>query len=596
MKKLIIAFFILLLVSGFAFARGAQEVEIIDIEEEEVVDEFEGIVSIVHDGWEQGKPGGRFVMSSFGSGPRSFNTIVAAETSTTDITDRLYSGLVRRNQMTLDWEMSLAESYTISADEKTITYKLKPDLKWSDGEPLTAADFVDAVNLIYLDPEVQTNSRSALMPSGIATEWEQLDDLTLSVTFPFVYAGIFNSTSVAPLPMHILRPIVDEQGAAALNAYWGVDTDVRSVVGNGPFVIDSYTPGQRAVLKKNPYYYEKDEWGVQLPYIDELVFEFVPDTDTQLQRFLAGALDFLAFTGDQVALGLDRKDEVGFTLYSVGPAASSQFITINQNPNSPALADTPKLEWVSNRTFRQALAHLVDRQTMVDTIVYGYGYPQYSFIPVFSPYYWDGSPDFAFPYDPERAKDMLDSIGYVDQNGDGWRQDPDGNKISLDLKTNAGNAVREAMGELFSQDAREIGLDITFQPEDFNVMVGRLLSSFDWELILIGLTGSVDPISGANVYPSSGNLHMIEPLQESPRRAWEARVDELWDYANNTTSEQQRVDGYREMQQIWIEEVPWVFTINAAVIHGWGNEWGNIYPHPVQGNNNLSILHRVYQK
>ncbi len=498
--------------------------------------------------------------------------------------------------MTLEWEKALAESYVISDDQKSITYTLPENLKWSDGEPLTARDFVDAVNMIYLDEDVQTNSRSGLMPGGIATEWEKIDELTLKVTFPFVYAGIFNATAVAPLPMHILEPIIEEEGAAALNAFWGVDTDVQSVVGNGPFVLDSYTPGQRVVLKRNPYYFEKDEWGVQLPYVDEFVIEFVPDMDTQLQRFLAGDHDYLALSGDQVALALDRAEDVGFTLYSVGPAASSQFITFNQNPNSPALQDSPKLEWLSNRTFRQAMAHLIDRDTMVDSIVYGYGYPQYSFIPVYSPYYYEGSPDFAFPYDPETAKDMLDSIGYVDQNGDGWRQDPDGNKISLNLRTNAGNRVREQMGELFAQDAAEVGIEIVFQPEDFNVMVGRLLSSFDWELILIGLTGSVDPISGANVYPSRGNLHMIEPLQESPRREWEARVDELWDYANNTTDEAQRIRGYEEMQKIWIEEVPWVFTINAAVIHGYKDDWGNIYPHPVADNDFFGIIHRIYQK
>lgn len=596
MKKILVLLLLLLLVTGLVWARGEQEVQIIDVEEEEAVDEFEGIITVEHDGWERGKQGGRFVFSTFGSDPRSFNTIVAAETSSTDVTERLYTSLVRRNQMTLEWETALAESYEISADEKTITYTLPKDLKWSDGEPLTADDFVEAVNLIYLDEAVETNNRNALMPSGQATEWKKIDDYTLSVTFPFVYAGMFNSTEIHPLPMHILKPIIEEQGVAALNSYWGVDTDVKSVVGNGPFVLDSYTPGQRVVLKRNPYYYETDEWGTQLPYIDELVIEYVPDQDTQLQRFLAGAHDYLTLTGDQVSLALERADDIGFSLYSVGPAASTQFITFNQNPNSPALADSPKLEWLSNRTFRQAMAHLVDRQTMIDNIVYGYGYPQYSFIPTYSPYYWEGAADYGFEYDPEAAKDKLDSIGYVDQNGDGWRQDTDGNKIVLDLKTNAGNRVREQMGELFAQDAAAVGIEVRFQPEDFNVMVGRLTSTFDWDLILIGLTGSIDPISGANVYPSDGNLHMIEPMQEEPRRDWEARVDELWAYANNTTDENQRVEGYEEMQKIWIEEVPWVFTLNAAIIHGYKDAWGNIYPHPVQDYDFFGIAHRVYMK
>ena len=105
------------------------------------------------------------------------------------------------------------------------------------------------------------------------------------------------------------------------------------------------------------------------------------------------------------------------------------------------------------------------------------------------------------------------------------REDPDGNKIELILNTNSGNDVREQIGELFSQEAKAVGIDVTFKPEAFNEMVTRLVSSYDWQMILIGLTGSVDPVGGANVYPSYGNLHMIEPNQESPRRDWEAAVD-----------------------------------------------------------------------
>ncbi len=577
--------------AAFLFTSYGQQ-EVVDTEGD-ASGQFEGLLDVEHTGWEQGQRGGRFVFSVFGSDPKTFNTIVGAETSTTNITDRLYASPVRRNQMTLEWEPWAAESYVISEDERTITFTLREDMRWSDGEPIVASDFVDAVNEIYMDPAVETNYRNGLMPSGEPTVWEVIDDQTFSVTMPFVYAGIINATDVPPLPMHILRPILEEEGPEAMNTLWGVDADVTEVVGNGPFKLVSYSPGQRVVLERNEYYFEEDEWGTQLPYLDEVVVEFLPDQDTQLQRFLAGEHDFLHMRGEDVSIALDRKEEVGFEIYSVGPRATTNFIAFNQNPNG---ISEPELTWLSNKTFRQAMAHLVDRQTMVNNIMFGYGYPQYSFVPSISPYYWEGAPDAAFQYDPEEAADMLDSIGYVDQNGDGWRQDEDGNRISLDLRTNAGAREREAMGELFAQDAAEIGIEIRFQPEDFNTLVGRLTSTYDWNLILIGLTGSVDPISGANVYPSDGNLHMIEPEQESPRRDWEARVDEAWDFANNTTDEEQRIEGYQTLQQIWIEEVPWVFTTNAALIHAYGNEWGNIKPQPVSDYEWDGILHRIYQK
>ena len=240
------------------------------------------------------------------------------------------------------------------------------------------------------------------------------------------------------------------------------------------------------------------------------------------------------------------------------------------------------------------MAHLVDRETIINNIAFGLGYPQYAFVPRQSPYFFEGAEDIAFKYDPVRAAELLDSIDYIDRDGDGFREDPDGNKISLNLSTNSGARVRESIGELFAQEAANVGIEVNFTPKDFNALVGQLVSTFDWEMILIGLTGSVDPISGANVYPSSGNLHMIEPNQTSPRREWEQEVDDLWIYANNTTDEAQRKDGYEQIQRIWIEEVPWVFTFNPLALSAVKVEFGNIIVHPFDGLDWKGAIHRKY--
>ena len=242
------------------------------------------------------------------------------------------------------------------------------------------------------------------------------------------------------------------------------------------------------------------------------------------------------------------------------------------------------------------MASLIDRQTLINNVAFGFGYPQVSFIPRVSPYYWDGADDAAFPYDPNAAADMLDSIDYIDRDGDGWREDPDGIKISLDLITNSGNSVREAVGELLAQEAARIGIEINFSPGDFNALVTQLVATYDWEMILIGLTGSVDPISGANVYPSSGNLHMIEPNQTTPRRAWEVAVDAAWDEANLTTDEAQRARGFEKIQRAWIENVPWVYTFNIATLGGIKNEFGNYFPQPINGYGTIYISDRLFVK
>ena len=556
------------------------------------------LAPIDHSAWEQGKPGGRFVLANI-SDPKTFNPVLAKETSTTDITDRMFAGAVRRNQLTLEWEPDLAERWEISEDQQTITLHLRAGLTWSDGAPLTAADVVWTVNEIIMNEEVETDDRDALLIGGEYARFELIDELTYRVALPSVYAGIFEVAAAAPLPRHVFEPLIAAQGAAAVNSFWGVDTDVTAIVGSGPFLLSEYLPSQRVVMTPNPHYYERDEWGRQLPYLDELVIEFVEDQDTGLAKFIAGETDFWGLRGEDYGVLAERQEADDFLIYNVGPAASTQFITFNQNPLEGADdggIEPPALTWLSNRSFRQAMAHLIDRQTIINNIAFGFGYPQYSFVWSVSPYYWQGAAEAAFKYDPQRAKELLDALDYLDRDGDGVREDPDGNPISLILNTNSGNTVREQIGELFSQEAQAVGIDVTFKPEAFNELVTRLVSSFDWQMILIGLTGSVDPVSGANVYPSHGGLHMIEPNQESPRRAWEAAVDAAWDEANLTTDEAQRVRGYRKLQEIWIEEVPWAYTFNAAVMHAYRNTFGNLKPHPINDYSWDGIAHRLYVK
>ena len=581
--------------------------------------QFEGVAEIGYDSYEIGKSGGQFVISVL-SDPKTLNNALSGETSTTDITRRLYAPAVKRSQLTLEWVPAVAESWEFSDDQKTITLNIRPGLKWSDGEDLDARDFVFTYNHIALRTEVETNSRDGLIVNQLPVTVTLLDNLSFSITSDTVYAGLLNISNFYPSPMHIFGPVIGWEESdgfsydydiidgevverknskidySALNSFWGVDADVSTIVGNGPFIISEYLAGQKVVLKKNPYYYEKDAEGNQLPYLDEIVMLIAADQDTQLAKFQSGETNFFNMgRGEDYAVLIDKKEELDFEIYNVGPAVSTQFITMNQNPDATSVSPEV-IYWTSNKSFRKAIAHIVDRQTIINNIAYGFGYPQYSFIPRFSPYYWEDVDDTAIKFNPEEAKRILDDLGWKDSDGDGIREDDKGNKISLRMTTNSGNRVREAIGELFAQEAGKIGIEVVFQPEDFNTMVEKLLSGNDWDIILIGLTGSVDPISGANVYPSSGNLHMIEPNQVKPRREWEKAVDEAWKVANNTLDENQRKEGWQTIQEIWVDELPWIYTFNAAIMHVYDKDLGNIKPRPIDSMNWAGIVQYLYWK
>lgn len=588
---------VLILSVAFVFVGCGDEAVV----EETTETTFEGLANVKYGEWEIGKSGGSFVMSRFGSDPKTFNPITASETSSTDVTYRMSSYLVRRNQQTLVWEPNLADSWEIADDELSIVLTLKDGLKWSDGTPMTAEDWVYPVNNIYFEEGVEGSNASALTVNGEPTVWEALDDKRIKISFSSVYAGMLEVCNSSPVPTHIFKPLIDAAGgdATVINSYWGVDSDVSSVLSSGAFVLKEYVPGQKVVFGKNPYYYKKDEKGNQLPYVDELIFLYVEDQDTQLAKFRAGELDYYLVRGEDYAVLVDEKEALDFELYMVGPSSSTNFITYNQNPiegEGDAGIEGPKLEWLSNKEFRYAMAHLIDRENYINNMAYGFGFPQYSFIPQFSPYYWKDVEDYAPKYDLEAAKKILDEIGYVDTDGDGFREDGNGVKVSLNLVTNSGNKVREQIGTAFAEEARKVGIEIIFKPIDFNTLVGQLLSTYDWDMILIGLTGSVDPVSGSNVYPSNGNLHMIEPNQESPKRDWEKAVDIAWDEANLTTNEDQRKSGFEKIQKIWIDENPWTYTFNTAIMEAYKTKWGNIQPQAVTYYQWDGIIDRVYLK
>ena len=147
---------------------------------------------------------------------------------------------------------------------------------------------------------------------------------------------------------------------------------------------------------------------------------------------------------------------------------------------------------------------------------------------------------------------------------------------------------------LIAEDLRSIGLDVEFTPLAFNELVTQLVATYDWQMIGIGLTGGIAPPFGTNVYPSSGDLHMIEPLQSSPRRDWEKEVDRLYTLANNTTDENVTRENYNKIQQIWIEQAPWVYTYNALSLVAVNDYIGNYKNHPFNAYGFKNEVERVF--
>ena len=537
------------------------------------------LMAVDYSQWEIGKPGGEINISHEGD-PKSFNVIVTNDTASTDVVDRVFDPIVERNTLTLEWEARLAESWELSDDGLSVIFTLRKDLKWSDGQPITAEDIVFTVNKIIYNEKVEAQEKDSFYVGKELVNIEKVDDMKFKITTPSIYADIVRLANFQPVPKHILEPLIQEKGIEAVNSFWGADTEVKNIVGSGPFVISEYVPNQRIILKKNPYYWRKDEKGQRQPYLDRINLVIVEDRNTAFLKLMAGELDAIEFVrGEDVTSILEKKTELNLEIYDAGPRASTNFITFNQNYNH---LKEPKLSWFNNQKFRQAVAHLIDRQTIVENIYFGFATPQYSFVPRFSPLYWEQADEVAYKYDPAKAKKILKEIGMEDKDGDGIREDKDGNRVSFILQTNSDNTVRVKIGEILSQEMKKAGLDVTFKPGDFKTLVKALTSTYDWDAIIIGLTGSLQPfLSGSNVYPSRGSLHMIEPKQQSPRRDWEKQVDAL--YIENTTTvdlEKRKQTGYK-LQELWVKNLPWIYTVNETAICVFNKKYSNVKPRNV---------------
>ena len=255
-------------------------------------------------------------------------------------------------------------------------------------------------------------------------------------------------------------------------------------------------------------------------------------------------------------------------------------VTFSLNPGQAPAHPTwrrRKLAWFQNTQFRQAVAHSVDKDAIIANVLHGLGYPQWSSV---SPAAGFPDPNVRrFTYDIGRANEILDSLGWVDSNGDGIREDKAGNTIEFTLITNGDNSVRGAVTQRIAAGIlNEIGVKANYTSVEFGDLVGQLTASYDWEAIVIGLSGGTDPYSGIAIWHSSESLHLWYPNQPEPATEWEALIDHLYIQASQELDHEMRVELYHYAQEIIAENVPLIYTTQSERLTATRNVFGNTTP------------------
>jgi len=554
---------VVLLVLSLSAAVGAvelQDPEVVDVEE--------------YYGDSIGQYGGTMTIYGGAEGPKSFNPHLAAETSTTDLTDILFEGLVRLDRTNGDVIPHLARDFEISDDGTELTFHLRRGVQWHDGEEFTADDVIFTLDVIYA-PDSQSNARTGLHIDGEPMEYEKIDDYTVQMTLPRVHSPILYNMGFNIVPEHLLGEAFRD---GRFNETWTLASDTADIIGTGAFKLDSYRVDQELVIVRNSSYWQEDNAGNQLPYLSRVIYKYYPNQDTAVLAFFSGEFDYMGIPATHFTEFEDREPNLPFAIVEAGPNPGTTFIVFNQNPEG---IDPPALNWFQDKEFRQALAYAVDRQTILEIEMNNRGYIQHSPINMRNEFFLN--PDVKeYHFDLDRAHEKLEAAGYT-LGDDGRRYDPEGNHVEFELNTNTGVAIRQTTGELFQEDLGELGITVTFNLINFNVLVDKLMQNFDWEAIIIGLTGTFDPNGGANTWMSHGNLHMWHPLQEEPVTEWETRIDELFVNAQRTMDWDERQKYYYEFQEIVAEQVPLIYTVNAEVNVAVRDHLRNAIPSDISG-------------
>jgi peptide/nickel transport system substrate-binding protein len=511
-----------------------------------------------------------------GTDPKTFN--YAINQSSPNVFGYIYEGLVTQNGATGEIEPAQAESWEISEDNLRIVFTLREGLKWSDGEPLTADDVIFTFNDIYLNEAIPAPVRDILRvgEAGTLPTVRKLDDrrVEFTVSEPFapflLYAGGANI-----LPEHVLREAVetlDSEGNPIFLSTWDTGTDPSKVICNGAYQMVSYSPNQRIIMRRNPHYWRRDQQGNQLPYIERIVWQIVENTDAALMEFRSGGSDLISMSARTFMLLKREEDRGNFTIYNGGPALSTLFLTFNQNQgsrNGQPVVDPVKSRWFNTQAFRQAVAHAIDRPTMINNILLGLGEPLNSPIASQSPYFL--SPEEGLPvydYDPERAKQLLQGAGFT-YNSAGQLFDAEGNRVQFTMLTNTGGRQIEAIGVQIKRDLAQIGIQADFLPIDFNTLLDRLRNTLQWDAYLGGITGGLEPHGQLTIWALDGGLHNFnytprpggEPLEGQVYADWERRIAELYVRGAQVLDEAGRKAIYGEAQQLIQEQLPFIYLV-----------------------------------
>ncbi len=396
--------------------------------------------------------GGQIVYSVVGTDVRILNTILQSDTVSGAITERVFDPLVNTDPKTGAIVPELAESWEISPDAQTYTFKMRGGVKFHDGHALTSEDVKFTYDVLKTD-KVKTQRTSSVEK---VKSVEAVDPQTLRITLTEAYCPFLNDlTQLGILPKHLLENSKD------LNE----DPFNLKPVGSGAFKFVEWVKDDHVTLQAND-----DYWGGR-PTIDRFILRPLKDRAAQIAQLKTGEVDVAVIDATEVK---DLEASHAITRYF--PLGLTY---LAYNTRQPGLDDM---------AVRQALNYALDRKLIIDQVLLGEGRPMASDIP---PDSWAYNPNTKqYDFSPDKARQMLDASGWT--VGAGGMRAKNGQPLKYTIWTNSGAKVREAVVTIAQQQFKDIGVDMEIQLQDFASMINRI-NKLEFDMFVSGFVFGADP-------------------------------------------------------------------------------------------------------
>jgi peptide/nickel transport system substrate-binding protein len=485
---------------------------------------------------------GDWLMLAFGTGLRTLTPLVSADAYAAEVQSYVIESLLVRDPDSLEWRGLVAEDWSIAEDGMKITFRLRRDVNFSDGRPLTARDVAFTFEFIMNEAIAAPRSRAYLSKIERVTA---LDEHTVEFVFAEPY---FNSLQLAGtmdiLPEHFYRRFLDDP--RTFNESRGL------LLGSGPYRLadpEGWTPDQgRVELERNPRY-----WGPVDGSFDRIVWRVIENDSARLTTFRNQDIDVYGARPREYQRLLDDAGLRARTQHFeyMSPTAGYNYIAWNQQRG-----DAPTR--FADVRVRRAMSHMTDVARIIDEVLLGYAEPAVS---PFSPRSPQHDPSLVpIEYNLERARALLAEAGFEDRNGDGIIEGPDGRPFEFELTFFQDNEDTRRM-VLFLRDLyARAGIVMRPRPTEWSVMLDNLRRK-DFDAITLGWTSGVE-IDIFQMFHSSQTLEGGDNFigYRNPE------LDRLIDAARAEVDEARRMPLWRAAERVLYEDQPYTFLFRRMTL------------------------------